>query len=134
MNDRIKKSCDKILPTETEKGQMLEQILSTKKKRGFQKYWFIGIFTTTITALFLLVLSNPTEKEPEISKIRMMNLEPIEYNGKCYEYMGTYSGSNLKRTSDQFMGGIVYQIKGQEDAIVIMKNGEYQHYQECRGE
>ncbi len=134
INTKIKKACDKILPTEAEKGQMLEHILSAKKTRGFQKYWLIGIFSTTITAVFCLSLSHPASNQPGISMTRMMNLDQIEYNGKCYEYMGIHNGKNLKRTSDQIMGGIVYQIQGQKDSIVIYENGEYQHYQECRGE
>lgn len=133
---KIKKSCDQILPTEWKKQQMLERILCTKKKRGFQKIWIIGtLLTTTVTAIFVIIMSHqapvPSESVP---MMRLIDASQIEYKGECYEYVGVHDGKNLKRTKEQIMGGIIYQIKDKKDSIVIYQNGEYQHYQECEGE
>lgn len=132
MKERIKKSCDQILPTEQQKKKMFEIIVNKKKKRGFQKRWIIGSFAT-VAVIFIFISLQPKEAVPKFS-IARMRIETIEYKGKCYEYVGFHNGKNLKRTNDQIMGGIIYQIKGQNSAIVIVKNGEYQHYQKCRGE
>lgn len=131
---KIKRACDQILPTEQEKQQMLEQILYPKKKRGLKKFWITGsIFTTIVATTFIIIVSHQTPVKPS-SMMRLSNINPIEYKGVCYEYIGLYPNKNLKRTKDQIMGGIVYQIKSRKDSIVIYQNGEYQHYQKCRGE
>lgn len=132
----IQKSCDQILPTEQEKQRMLEQILCQKKKRGFQKIWVVGtLLTTTVTALFVMIMGQQAPvQENGISAMKLARFSQIEYKGECYEYVGLYDGNKLKRTKDQIMGGTIYQIKGQKEAIVIYQNGEYQHYQKCRGE
>lgn len=135
MESKVKKSCDRILPTESEKQQMLDHILTQKEKRGFSKFWMLGaFFTTVVTTIFVITIAKQTPIQPNISVMRVANTDSIEYKGQCYEYVGLYSGRNLKQMKEQIQGGIVYQIKGQKDSIVIYQSGEYQHYQVCKGE
>ncbi len=136
IDQKIKKSCDQILPTEIEKQRMLAHILHPKKKRGFQKIWIFGTcLTTAAVAIFFFTISHPTTSEPNgVSIMRLADYNTVEYKGECYQYVGNYHEKDLKRTKEQILGGIVYQIKSQKDAIVIYQNGEYQHYLKCKGE
>lgn len=136
INKTIQKSCDQILPTECEKQRMLGHILSSKKKRGFKKIWIFGTcFTTIVATTFLIMISHQTPDQPNgVSMMRLADYHTVEYKGECYQYVGNYHEKDLKRTKEQILGGIVYQIKSQKDAIVIYQNGEYQHYLKCKGE
>lgn len=138
---KLKDAYDQILPTKCQKERMLTQIVGKKEKRGiFSKRWVQSTLLLTTTCVMLLMVfypksgSHPQLGESVPSMLRMTERDKIEYKGECYEYVGTHDGKGLIRTKEEVIGGSVYQIKNQNDSIVVQLEGVYAHYQKCRGE
>lgn len=130
-NKKVINSLNKVLPNESCKSVILNNILTNNKKRKIN----FKLVTTISTFLILFSLSFLTFDSGEIYKpqpLKILGTEII-YKGICYQELGIYNGSTndlkLIETSNEFiMGDKIYQ---KNDSIIFQNSENYIEYVKC---
>lgn len=131
----IIKSFDKLLPSETQKVKMLDNIINYKNKKRKYIMATVGLATTACICLFLIKPTSDIPKQISPTNYRMN--ENIIYNGQSYCETGIWNKDvdDLKKVDDsnKTIGGTVY-TSTDRDIIVIYVDGVYKEFRICEGE
>lgn len=134
-NKQIIDSINKILPDDTTRKLILNNIISGKKRTSLN---FKKIIPVMCCFLFIIISSFYFNQNRGTSPVVVNKAiyNQIIYNGNCYMEKGTYDGDKkvlefIEYSKEFIMGEEIYK-KG--NSIVFKNNENYIEFERCGGE
>lgn len=134
-NKKIIDSLNKILPSESSKKQIIDNILTKNTEKKSINYKLLIPILGCIV-LILLPFIYPEVNENNEIKLSRNNTTEIIYKGICYEEVGIYNGSIddlefIEQSREFIMGDKIYKV---DDSIVFQNSENYIEFIKCGGE